>query len=445
MRSPVRSLPWSLLIFLGGALVGGVLVYALRDNGRISSRHEGQRQAAAESVATASRSRPASDENSDAQNLFLGEISTMPFQELYQALARQPPSEIARLARQLESSSPDPQVQAKIKTFFTAWARLDARSAFGSAVLFRYPENRTSAVAATVDGADAEALEGIARGISQLPADALPKPNRDNLLALAIDKWSELNPAGAAQLLDTSDIQGFQKSSALGNIALNWGREDPAAALRWAQEQPAVALGLDPVMGAVMGWWQKDPEGAEAYALNQLGTPTGKLLVKSLVGPMANKDRDAATAWVAKIPDEKLRNESYGMIAAQLAVTDPKTAAAWTLTLPQDAQIGAVASTAQIWSETNPSEAAQWINGLTGKNRDAAVESYADRIADTDPPAAMTWATTISDQTRRESTTRNAMRQWMARDPTAARSWVETSSLGADEKAKLLAIPVPSP
>jgi hypothetical protein len=392
-----------------------------------------------------SRPRPQVKGNSETQKILLGNISAIPFQELYEALARQSPDEISRLAKQLETSSSDPQTQAKIKAFFTAWVHLDAKSAFNAAVGFQRPENRTAAVEATVNGADTDALEEIARALAQLPPDTLPRPNRDNFLALAIGKWSESDPAAAARLLERSNIQGFQKSSASHSIALNWARQDPAAALRWAQEQPATPFGLNPLNGAVMGWWSKDPEAAEAYALDQAGTPMGRQLVQSIAGQMANKDRDAAAAWIAKIRDEKLRDQTYGATAAQLAITDPKAASEWGLTLPEGAQTGAISATVSIWAQNSPSEAARWINGLTGKVRDAAVGSYAYAVAETDPAAAMVWAATISDQSQRQSTTRYSMRQWLARDPNAARSWVQNSSLGAEEKAKLLATPTPSP
>jgi hypothetical protein len=160
---------------------------------------------------------------------------------------------------------------------------------------------------------------------------------------------------------------------------------------------------------------------------------------------MVMQDRAKATAWVQAFPDPELRNRSYSGLAAQLAITDPKSAASWLSTLPQDAMAGAADIVASMWAQADPAAAGQWVGGLSGGMRDSAVSSYSSTIAETDPAAAMAWAVTVSDLTKRQSATRQAMRQWLARDTAAARSWLQSSSLGEEEKARLLATPTLAP
>ncbi len=74
-----------------------------------------------------------------------------------------------------------------------------------------------------------------------------------------------------------------------------------------------------------------------------------------------------------------------------------------------------------------------------------AVSSYSFTTAETDPAAATAWAATIVDEGKRASTLRRTIRQWLERDPAAARTWVEGSSLGEKEKASYLASPSPTP
>jgi hypothetical protein len=132
-------------------------------------------------------------------------------------------------------------------------------------------------------------------------------------------------------------------------------------------------------------------------------------------------------------------------MATQLAFNDPKTASAWALDLPPNARNGAVESSVSIWARTDPTAAGRWIEGLTGSTRDSAVSSYSYTVVENDPATAMAWAVTISDETKRDRVTQRAMREWLERDPSAAQTWIQNSSLGEAEKARLLATPTPSP
>ena len=146
-----------------------------------------------------------------------------------------------------------------------------------------------------------------------------------------------------------------------------------------------------------------------------------------------------------KISDADLRKQAYSGLAAQLAFSDPKTAIEWASNLPPEAASGAVGSVVSIWAQSDPTAAGHWLEGLTGNVRDSAVNSYSYAIAETDPAAAIAWAVTISDNEKRESAERRAASQWLKRDPAAARTWIQNSSLGEETKAKLLGSASPSP
>ncbi len=377
--------------------------------------------------------------------MLLGDLASIPFQELYEILARQRPDEIALLAKQLQQLPPGPQAEAKIKAFFTAWAHLDPNSAFTSALDLRNPQARISAIGAIITGADADAAGALAASISQMAPDLLPDPARFGLFNQAIEKWSESDPAGAARLLSATKLQGAAITSAFYMVANNWGERDPAAALAWAEQQHVSPLGLNPIAGAVSGRRNKDPAAAEAYALSRANTALGKQLIPNIANQIANQDRARATDWASKIPDKDVRNQTYTILAAQLAITDPKSASNWALTLPPDAMAGAVTTSVSMWARSDPTEAGHWLENLSGSVRDSAVISYSETVAESDPSAAMGWAATISDPAKRERATKGVMRQWLENDPAAARAWVQSSSLGEEEKTKLLASPAPSP
>jgi hypothetical protein len=379
------------------------------------------------------------------QKILLGDIASVPFQELYETLARQKPEEIAGIAQQLDVLPNSQETRAKIKAFFASWAHLDPAAALASAVGFQTKETRAAAINATIAGADAHATGAIALPLDKMSDDVLSGSVRSGLFDQAVGKWSEADPAGAAQLLTNAHVAGMGLTAAFYAVGLNWGATDPAAALAWAEQQHQVPFGLSPVNGVVQGWWKKDPAAAEEYALTRAGTPDGEQLIGNMVMQMANEDQTKASEWVARLPAGKLREQAYRMLATQLSFNDPKGASAWALTLPAEAAVSAVESTVSIWARTDPSGAARWVEGLSGKIRDGAASSYSYAVAEADPAAAAAWAITISDEEKRKTVLRRATSQWLERDPAAARAWVQNSSLGEDEKVLLLSNPQPSP
>jgi hypothetical protein len=179
--------------------------------------------------------------------------------------------------------------------------------------------------------------------------------------------------------------------------------------------------------------------------LAKAGTPDGDQLIPTLVSEIANEDKNKAVDFLSHLPDTKLRQQGYGMLASQLSFTDPKAASAWALSLPADVAPNAVGSSVSVWARSDPAAAGNWIKGLSGKVRDNAISSYSYAIVETDPAGAANWASTISDVEQRKKVLRRATSQWLERDPAAARAWISSSSLGAEEIARLLATPAPSP
>jgi hypothetical protein len=436
----------SLGIFIFGLLLGGLLGYGLHRPVGFGATHQVAENPAQRSHSIAGAKEATSEEQKTKdEKILLGDIAAVPFQELYDALSRQRPEKIARLAEQLDNLPRNQQSESRITAFFKAWAHLDPSTAFESATALHSAEARATAIGATIAGADPGALGAIAAAIGKLPDDTLSALTRSGLFEQAVEHWSEVDPAAAAQLLGESKMTGMRMTATFYSVAQNWAADDPEAALAWALKQQQTPFGLSPVNGAVIGWWKKDPAAAEAYALTQLGTPAGQQLAVNLASQIGNQDPARAAAWVQKIPDADLRNQAYSGLAAQMAFSDPKTAIEWASNLPPEAAAGAVDSVVSIWARSDPTAAGHWLESLTGNVRDSAVSSYSYAVAETDPVAAMAWAVTISDHGKRESAERWTASQWLKRDPPAARAWIQNSSLGKETKAKLLGSASPAP
>ncbi len=425
-------------LFLG-LILGGIVGYGLRGPAEKRVRQEGAAPSSRSAhLAGGAGNRSAEKQREEDQKILLGDLTTVPFPEIYEILSRQGPDEVARLAAQLDGLPPSAQNSARIKIFFKAWAQLDPTAAFEKATTFHTPETRGTAIGAIITGADPAAAGALAGAIAKLPDDALPALTKAQYFSEAVVKWSEVDPAAAAQFLGATQFGGLNYGMAFYSVAQSWATRDPVAALAWAQQQRQTMMGLSPVNGAVLGWWKKDPAGAEAFALAQIGTPLGKQLITNLVNQMGNDDHAKAAAWVKELPDAELRNQSYQMLASQLAFTDPKAAAVWAMTLPPESIDDAVGSAVSFWAQSDPTAAAGWIQGLSGNARDSAISSYSYATAEADPAAATTWAATIADEKKRASALRSTFRQWRKRDAGAAQAWIESSSLSEAERALLL-------
>lgn len=103
------------------------------------------------------------------KNVLLGDIATVPFQELYDLLLKQKPEEIAELARQLEDVPPGVARDAKINAFFKVWVAIDAKAAVEIATKFRDRPARNAAFAAAVEGAAPSSTGTVVEAILQLP------------------------------------------------------------------------------------------------------------------------------------------------------------------------------------------------------------------------------------------------------------------------------------
>src|SRR5204862_2137982 len=104
----------------------------------------------------------------ETEKIILGNIATVPFQELYSVLSARSAKEMAELAAQFNGLPPGRETKTKITTFFTAWAHLDAKAALTAAISLKAADAKDAAIAAVVRGADAIAAKSLVEVVSQL-------------------------------------------------------------------------------------------------------------------------------------------------------------------------------------------------------------------------------------------------------------------------------------
>ena len=430
----------SLGFLFAGLLIGLLVGYGLAPTVRKKEFSSAENPTAAVAQSRVERESPAHKSSAEENRIILGNITTVPFQELYGVLSSRSQDEVAQLAQQLKDLPDGRDTNTKIGVFFKAWAHLDARAAFAAASGFKSAETRGAAIGAVIEGADPIAAGSLAQSIVALPADAIPAAQKAGFLGLALSKWSQVDPVAAAKLLDASATNDRALTGARVSIASNWAASDPQAALAWAQkssDEPGARFALS---AAVTGWWRTDPRAAEAYVASHLDT-LGMETVISLARQIFSQDPQRAKDWANQLPNVEVRRNATSFVAMQMANSDPKSAVQWVLSLPDELRDSAIPAVVSSWTRRDPDAAAGWINGLSGHARDQAVSAYGAALSNRDPNVALTWAATISDETMRIRSVERIVTGWLRRNPADATAWIQKSTLPDAEKARLLERP----
>ena len=376
----------------------------------------------------------------ETDKLVLGDIATVPFQELYSVLSARSSKEMAELAAQLNDLPAGRETKTKINAFFIAWAHLDANAALAAAVSLKSADARGQGVGAVIRGADPAAAKSLVTTLTNLPVDALSPGQKKESLSSAVTKWSEIDPAAAAKFLDESSGSDRGFLGARVSIAQNWGASDPAAALMWAQAQKDPRTQGISLSGVIGGWWENDPRAAEAYVASHLDS-IGLNAVMRITNQLFESDPQRAKEWASQLSTPEARRSAGGYIAMQMAETDPKAASEWAATLPEDVRSRTLGGAISKWARSDPQGAAQWINTLNGPVRDEAVTIFSSMIARDDPAAALNWAASLSDQKSRADTVTRIVTSWLRRSPADAKAWIQNSALPDEEKTRLLSLP----
>ena len=115
------------------------------------------------------------------------------------------------------------------------------------------------------------------------------------------------------------------------------------------------------------------------------------------------RDPAAASSWIIKVPDQKLREQLFATAAKAIAASDPDLAAGW---LGAAAASGGVyADTAlcvvEAWLVQDPAKAANWVAHFpVGPSRDASVETVARAWLKSDPSSASEWIRRLPEHDR---------------------------------------------
>ena len=267
---------------------------------------------------------------------------------------------------------------------------------------------------------------------SQLTGRAL---NRTLDFMVSILNWE--NPQQAAAII-TSMPAGAEHDRRINQTAASLAKQDLAAAIAWADQLPE-SRAQQAWQGIAKQWAMDDPTAAADYALKLTAGVRQNALVEQVATTWWQSDPPAALRWAQALPAGDRRTLAVFSVVSSWSAEEPEAAAAWVVKCPEgelrDLSMGGVVSR---WARTDPAAAGEWLKTFpAGKSRDWGVGKFMLNSSNY-PEYAAAAVTLISDARQRNLCIENLARQWLRSDPEAARKWLDTLDLPADQLERLL-------
>ncbi len=291
-----------------------------------------------------------------------------------------------------------------------------------------------------------------------------------------LQSWASVDPANAAKYyaehtreFAMMDMMGGGRGGPMGGqgassiIATEWARQDPAAAMAWAaslttgkgQAMNAVVSELaktDPRKAAEMISQFDEASKADAYRavasqygakdfneaqawIRTLPADDQAAALAAAIGGLSNSDPEKAAQQVSAMADGDAKDRLVGNIARDLARKDPQAAADFvTAQTSQRAQQDSMREFMPTWTNQNPVAALAFANNLPqGDVRDSAIGAYVWSNNTSAPADLVKTAETITDEGDRNRAIGVAAMRWMREDETAAKEYVQSSTVLSDE------------
>ena len=372
-------------------------------------------------------------------------------------------------AAALWQTLPADQRRGNLHNLVSSWAGEDPDAALRFAHSLERPQDRVSALVATVNALDFEKPEAINAVLNELPAgqmrvDAihgifsnqsqhdtagavrwlLTMPENERTAALRGDHYgwggSEYaDPAEMKTLLEaTPSLAG--RTHLWSSTASSMAGEDPAAALTWAQSIESPAARRQSILSVLQTWASENPAAAVAQARALNDPDMAKDALPNLFQNWANQDADAVLAWAetATGPERELAL-LQGTLAK--ADNDPVTSAAAVDAMlaakagekPGTALTNAASQVASSWFRQDIGQATAWAMQLPpGGAQDAAVSTITQSWTRLDPVAASEWVQQLPAGDSRDIAAQQLSQGIQSSDPESAFVWA--SSIASESR-----------
>lgn len=355
-----------------------------------------------------------------------GESASAPSEigaNLRAALAQASPSErLVRLAQALEELEADNLermveildrertvlTESEIQTFFEAWARLEPLAALEHPLNEKWPAR------------------------TRVPA-----------IAAAVERWALSDPAAARKFVDRR-LKGAPKlgQKLIHPFVSGWVHSGVPGAFDYILElpvhvRPTATLALVASQARRLG-----VEGLLSWADARVGRGDAVLqqdFFRRVTKAAARRDPVATGDWVLTHVDREYAVDGVRLVAERWLPGHPDEAFAWvTRETPEPFHERALSSAASTWMTHRLDPVREWLETQTIKpSHNPVLDVYARRLAKSEGAEAIGWAERIDDASQRTATLEEVARLWYEREPDAAESWLEGSSLNEVARAAI--------
>jgi hypothetical protein len=351
--------------------------------------------------------------------------------DYYSSLA---PDQLAEEAKRLENLPMGERIMASL-LLFGRWAEVDPNGAMshantmGFAAAFVRPTILQSW--ASVDP------ENAAKYYSENPREFAMMgggPGGQNGAASIAAEWAKQDPEAA--LAWAGSLSGGDKNRAMTSVIREVAMTDPKKAAELAQAMDPSERG-GAYESIARSYGAKNFEEAEIWVKSLPFDQQGDALSSAIAG-LSQSNPELALTKAKAMADGDDKNRAIRTSLENLSKTNPTQALSEVAKLDAEIQRRTIEPVISNYVNSDPVAAESYVKNLeTGPVRDNAVSALV-RGSTGDPATLMPLAASIEDEGDRNRTMGVAYMKWAREDESAAKSYVESSTLPDNVKERLL-------
>jgi hypothetical protein len=218
---------------------------------------------------------------------------------------------------------------------------------------------------------------------------SLSKAASNELLPALIERWFELDVAGATTWISKAELDG--------DLVQLWAKADPEGALRFASGSPDGVWSSNLANYALTALYKEDYAAilARAQTFGDAGLRTAA--VSNLLQTWVKVDPAAAIAAFEAMPAKTVPGEFLRYLLQIAAIKAPDVALAKLNELLPTLKAGLlgndlIGSVAKNIARNDPKKALEWLSGLPGEFREPALIPVGKRWAAKEPLGALEWS-----------------------------------------------------
>jgi hypothetical protein len=213
------------------------------------------------------------------------------------------------------------------------WAEKDLAEA--AAWVRRLPASGNKTAALLSLGYEAATRKEAATAVT-LAASVPPGPERDRLLNYSIRQWAVMDRESALAWVKQAP-DATLREEVLGQIAIDWGIQNPPEAAEFAMTELASGRARDnAVVNIVRFWAPSAPTQTAAWVEQFPDGPLRTAAMENLIDVWAKDDISGAGAWLSQLPADRSRDTALTVYVSFLAASSPDEAARWTDAIQDD-------------------------------------------------------------------------------------------------------------